>query len=100
MTEEDKKLIADYMEWKMDMDDWWRSGDYGLIKVTFDLNDAELCVKEMQKRRDLDDFKNNASLMCFKVTKIDIWPTNLFAWLYDADNFFAAMATWLKEEKK
>jgi len=101
MNNEDKRLIADYMGWEIRLQDWWRpeNDSHGLLRVNFNLNDAGACVKEMDKRGDLDDFGSNALMMCFKVTKIDIWPTNFFAWLYDADNFFEVMAKWLKEEE-
>jgi hypothetical protein len=99
MTNKDEKLIAEYMGWQEDelLVGYCIAPDR---TAHFDLNDAGLCVKKMQKRGDLDDFNNYALMMCFKVAKIDIWPTNFFAWLYNADNFFEAMAKWLKEEKK
>jgi hypothetical protein len=50
----------------------------------------------MQKRGDLDDF---ISRVAADDTECHTW-SQFFAWLYDADNFFKAMAAWLKEEKK
>jgi len=54
MTEEDKKLIADYMGWFTDdlQIGYWlplRNGDLGIID--FNLNDAGLCVAEPTAHR-------------------------------------------------
>ena len=98
MTEEDKKLIADYMGWEKGIVDSWRPKCRGSLTVHFDLNDAGLCAKKMQKHgEDWDNFITYAEADTEK--QCQTW-SQLFAWLYDADNFFAAMAAWLKEEKK
>ena len=98
MNNEDEKLIAEYMRWQEDelLVGYCTAPDR---TAHFDLNDAGLCIKEMQKRGDWDDFISCALMICFKVTKIDIWPTNFFAWMFNADNFFESMAKWLKEEE-
>lgn len=104
MNTEDEKLISEYMGWFTHPQGFWYDPPVYFAadvhgNIDFNLNDAGLCVKEMQRRGDWADFESNALMMCFKVTKIDIWPTNFFAWLYDANNFFESMAKWLKEEK-
>jgi len=65
-------------------------------KVKFDLNDAGLCVKKMQRQEDWDDFITYVEA---DDTECHTW-SQFFAWLYDADYFFEAMAAWLKEEKR
>lgn len=92
MTEEDRLLIEEYL---------YRNPAVARMRREYkNLNDAGLCVKEMQKRKDWDGFMGSALLVCFKITKIDIWPTNFYAWLYDRDNFFTVFSAWLKEGKK
>ena len=61
----------------------------------FDLNDAGLCVQEIQKR---DDWRNFL-IVARKLHKLE-FDSQAIAWLFIADNFFGAMAAWLKEEKK
>ena len=87
MTNEDKKLIADYMDW----DGTTTIEGYAIPTPEihyFDLNDASLCVEKMVENGDIDDFLNysyaNASYSLFVV------------WLFNADNFFYAMASWLR----
>jgi len=95
MTDQDKQIIADYMGWKPGMDDWWRSGDYRSVKVNFDLNDAGLCVKEMQRR---GDWKYDFMDFVAGSQKWNYYQC--VAWLYDADNFFTVFVAWLKKGKK
>jgi hypothetical protein len=96
MTNEDKKIVADYM--------WWAQYKYPSYYLNtkgdieshhFDLNDAGLVVKEMQKRGEWDSFiesvEENTSPIC------ETW-NRLFAWLFDADNFFKAFVEWRKLE--
>jgi hypothetical protein len=96
MTNEDKQLICEYMGWTYHVTDdgkWWncigpKGGNHLL-----DLNDAGLVVEEMQKRGDWDSFiesvEENTSPIC------ETW-NRLFAWLFDADNFFKAFVEWRK----
>ena len=100
MTTEDKRLISEYMGWKIGVLDWWRPGNdgCGLVKVSFDLNDAGLCIKEMQRHGDWDDFLDYVETCTNK--RSQEWSRQLIAWLYDPDNFFTAISWWLKEEKK
>ena len=93
MTNEDKKIVADYMGWK------WSEygGDYYYIPkngkvIYFDLNDAGLVVQEIQKRGDwitfvifVDDYHYNADIQ-----------VEFTAWLFNADNFFKAFVEWRK----
>ena len=104
MTEEDKQLIAEYMGWELSV----YSREYYYIPkngkvVYFDLNDAGLCVQEMQKR---------GSIFEFYMHLIDVYngliedgkeicgADNFTVWLFNPDNLFAAMTQWIKEGKK
>ena len=93
-----KKLIAEYMGWKIGVLDWRRPGNDGceLVQVSFNLNDAGLCVKEMQRRGEwvnfMDYIEADTNKQCLT------W-NQLIAWLFNADNFFTDMAAWLKEKK-
>ena len=94
MTEEDKKRISEYMGWKFSE---WRMIDGSAHVVNphfFDLNDAGLCVQEMQKRGELHSF-----LMMDTFNQISSW-SDFIADLFNAENFFNAMSQWLKEGKK
>ena len=94
LTQEDKQLIAEYMGWKLSE---WRMIDGSAHVVNphfFDLNDAALCVQEMQKRGELHSF-----LMMDTFNQISSW-SDFIADLFNAESFFNAMSEWLKEEKK
>jgi hypothetical protein len=96
MTDEDKQVVAIYMKWPYVKDDGICYYDWeGKRPRDLDLNDAGLCVKEMQKQ---GEWEHN--FMDF-VAGSQRWNYHqCIAWLYDADNFFTAMAAWLKEGKK
>ena len=100
MTEEDKQLIAEYMGWKLSE---WRMIDGSAHVVNphfFDLNDAGLCVQEMQKRGDVGSF------IQFSWGLKTIYPERrnslleYIPYIFNAENFFNAMSQWLKEGKK
>lgn len=98
MTDADKQVVANYMGWEVAEFTWWMVEDSKLRLVKFDLNDAGLCAKKIQKQgEDWDNFITYAEADTEK--QCQTW-SQLFAWLYVADNFFTAMAAWLKEEKK
>ena len=104
MTNEDKKLIAVYMGWELS----GYSREYYYIPknskvVYFDLNDAGLCVQEMQKRGEFVGFE------VFALTEYQVYNPDMIesdnivseyiAWLFNAENFFTAMSQWLREGK-
>lgn len=97
MTNEDKKIVADYMKWIFSE----YGGEYYYIPkngkvIYFDLNDASLVVQEMQKRG--DDYVKFIAVaydMAFDYGYAQYHTVT--AWLFNAENFFAAMAQWLKE---
>ena len=106
MTNEDKELIADYMGWSYrETDDkkWWNIiGKDGATHL-LNSNDASLCVEEMQKRGEFVGFE------VFALTEYQVYNPDMIesdnivseyiAWLYNAENFFAALAQWLREGK-
>jgi hypothetical protein len=98
MTNEDKKLVTDYMDW---------SKDYGYVEEydsfrELDLNDAGLCVQEMQKRGEFRKFtdwtvyQTNQHLPGMKKGDTYYYDANFIAWLFNADNFFTAFVEWRK----
>lgn len=95
MTEEDKKLIGKYMGWNpyppecMGKTVFYRDETHGDIR--WDANASALCVQEMQKRGEYNDF--------YWRTVQDNDCADFSAWLFNADNFFTAMAQWIKEGK-
>jgi hypothetical protein len=100
MTDEAKKLVAEYMGWFTHPQGFWydapvyfAAGVHG--NIAFDLNDAAICVQEMQKRGDWQDFVQITS----KIHKLG-FHSEVIAWLFNAENFFNAMSEWLKERKK
>ena len=105
MTEEDKQLIAEYMGWTYHQTDdkkWWnligKDGSTHLL----DLNDAGLCVQEMQKRGSIFEFYMHLIDVyndLIKDGKEICGADNFTVWLFNADNFFTAMAQWIKEGK-
>ena len=99
LTPEDKQLIAEYMGWL-----FFPSYNYTLKAlvgkesvVFFDLNDAGLCVQEIQKRGDWNRFLDHGFNSLIDV--YGFMAHNFIATLFRAENFFGAMAAWIKERK-
>ena len=100
MTEEDKQLISEYMGWKLSE---WRMIDGSAHVVNphfFDLNDAALCVQEMRKRGDWGAFMNHTWSRWSAQWRDSQASQEFVLHLFNAENFFAAMSQWLKEEIK
>lgn len=94
MTTEDKKIVADYMNWPDDCEECDRafcSGSDDKYCRPLDLNDAGLVVKEMQKRNEWECFE----IYCFK--KQRAVGAQYIAWMLNADNFFKAFVEWRKQ---
>ncbi len=98
MTPEDKQLIADYMDW----DGTTTVEGYAIDTPElhhFDLNDASLCVQEMQKRGDWGAFMNY-TWSRRSATWPDLQDLQVFvAHIFNAENYFGAFVEWLKERK-
>ena len=103
MTEEDKKLISKYMGWNpyppecMGKTVFYCDETHG--DVRWDANAAGLCVLEMQKRGDVGSF------IQFSWGLKTIYPERrnslleYIPYIFNAENFFNAMAQWIKEKK-
>ena len=94
MTNEDKKLISEYMG-------WFGINHLDKIDGNFDLNDASLCVQEMQKQEDYLDFILVAYRQYDPTAPIMGEDINFTAWLMSmeegqAKNFFKSMVEWRK----
>ena len=107
MTNEDKKLIADYMGWhEVTVEDPMNKGvmekittKHNYAEAYFDLNDASLCVKEMQKRGEWDGFFYfvwNRYRKSEKLLYKEVNEATFTALLFSADNFFNAFVQWRK----
>jgi hypothetical protein len=92
MTNEDEKIVADYMNWHYAEHEGIYYYDWdGRRQRNLDLNDAGLVVAEMRKRGELYIF----------LTWIDNnlpykeW-SNFIAWIFNPENFFKAFVEWRK----
>ena len=104
MTNEDEKIVADYMNWHYAEHEGIYYYDWdGRRQRNLDLNDAGLVVQEMQKRGDIFDFYSYLIDIYNELVEqgtVICGADNFTAWLFIADNFFGAMAAWIKERKK
>ena len=92
MTNEDEKIVADYMNWHYAEHEGIYYYDWdGRRQRNLDLNDAGLVVQEMQKRGGWQDFVQTAA----KIHKLG-FHSEVVAWLFNADNFFKAFTEWRK----
>jgi hypothetical protein len=99
MTNEDKKLISDYMKWNYSeaLGIYYYDSE-GIEQRYLDLNDAGLCVQEMQKRGDWQKCCATGFGIYFESERPShVFPEDYIAWLFNAENFFSAMSEWLKE---
>lgn len=90
MTEEDKQLIAGYMGWQ---------NEYGR-RMSFDLNDAAICVQEVQKRGDVGSFIQFSWGLKTIYSERRNSLLEYIPYIFNADNFFNAMSEWLEEKGK
>jgi hypothetical protein len=102
MTDEDKKIVADYMNWPEDeiLIGYCTAPDK---MAHFDLNDAGLVVAKMQKRKDWSDFyKYVTDHYCNLIENNEAacGLDNLTAWLFNAENFFDVFVAWRKVNTK
>ena len=91
MTDKDKQLIAEYMGW------YFHKGYFlNARKVIreFDSNDASLCVQKMVEKGDWDNFQY---VLWRAYTHLD--RSGFVRYCMNADNFFVAMASWLRSKK-
>ena len=114
MINKDRKLIADYMNWSI-VNVGTKKRPYVLYVDTincnihhhFDANSASTCAQEMQKRggdywhfylvaEDLYRADEEGAYIHCNETE----PCAISRWLFNTDNFFTALAAWIKEGKK
>ena len=93
MTPEDKQLISEYMGLFFDNDAglyFGKDDDGDPFMFHFDSNDASLCVEKMVENGDWFEF--------FKMVDdfLDIDCCGVTAWLFNSQDFFTAMASWLR----
>ncbi len=102
MTNEDKKLIADYMEWIWLVEHYITKDNSRFLdrKIHFNLNDAGLCVQEMQKRGEWGAFMNHTWSRWSAQWRDSQASQEFVLHLFNAENFFAAMSQWLKERAR
>jgi hypothetical protein len=100
LTQEDKAVISDYMGWfkhiyfyRYDEPIYFQEGVAG--DIVFDPNDASLCVSKMVENGDWEDFESFVGLQQALEYAHNPDVTRSF-YIYMNDNFFQAMAGWLK----
>ena len=87
MTDDDKQIVANYMNWP---------NEYG-NRRSYDLNDAGLVVQEMQERGDLGSF------IQYSWGLKTIYPERrnslleYIPYIFNAENFFKAFVAWRKK---
>jgi len=122
----DEAAIAEYMGWitepywwcvKCDEEKAWhhvtndgRCTDCSCAVIVkgeynFDLNDAGLCVSRMVEKGDWAKFlravfteETNADYRFKAHSGLWIWPDDYMQWLFNPENFFSAMASWLRSK--
>ena len=97
MTDEDKELIGRYMNWEIDQGVWRLAPNGDIDTADFDLNDASLCVQEMQKRGEWGVFINH-TWSKWSAQWRDLQALYEFVFhLFNAENFFKAFVEWRKK---
>ena len=122
LTPEQKKTVAEFMGWvsicnghsKIECSVFNSYCTECVRYKTFSLNDASLCVEEMEKRRLYFKFIKHVKQSCPQSKNIKNWQDamvdieirslDLFTALMtmesgEAENFFTAMAAWIEEKK-
>jgi hypothetical protein len=101
LTPEDKAIIAEYMGWGEYEDEYCRGMFPFDTIIHFDLNDASLCVEKMIKEVDWESFFYHALGYTWNNMPGDEENSGMsffIAWLFNPDNFFQAMAAWLRQK--
>lgn len=95
MTNEDKKIVADYMGWPEDeiLIGYCTAPNK---MAYFDLNDAGLVVNELAINGEWREFYESYFPLFVATNPLTISPDFLNLWLFNADNFFSAFVAWRK----
>jgi hypothetical protein len=103
MTPADKEIVAEYMGWfkriyfyKYDEPIYFQEGVAG--DIVFDLNDAGLCVEKMRNTPS-DEFISDWHDFFYFACPANVVTAQVTEFFMNADNFFTAMAAWLRREK-
>jgi hypothetical protein len=101
--------ICIYMNWKFSTQDMivWEivqgvKGGAAMLRHPLDLNDASLCVEKMVGRKDDNEFRIAVFHEYERLNKLGRTENSgysgwdVFMWLFNPDNFFSAMAAWLR----
>ena len=104
VTNEDKKIVADYMNWHYAGHEGIYYYDWdGRRQRNLDLTAAGLVVQEMQNRGEwslfYDELLDTYNGLC-EDGKATCGADNFAAWLFNSENFFNAMSEWLKDRGK
>ena len=103
MTNEDEKIVADYMNWYYARHEGIYYYDWdGRRQRNLDLTAAGLVVQEMQNRGEWDGFFYfvwNRYRKSEKLLYKEVNEATFTALLFNADNFFKAFMEWRKEIK-
>ena len=104
LSPEDKQLIAEWMGWEHHnvFNCYCRRGEQVDPVINFDSNDASLCVEKMVEKGDWEGFEDcmaDIFLFNFELECICDNHARYIAWLFNPDNFFQAMAEWLRSRK-
>lgn len=104
MTNENKKIVANYMKWKFESDRNCivSEGDnHRRIAHNLDIKDVGDCKDEMVKRGDWYEFYYFVwQIFISSHSFQDRGGEKFFDWLFSADNFFHSMVEWLMVTKK
>lgn len=99
LTPEDKAIISEYMGWGEYEDEYCRGMFPFDTIIHFDLNDASLCVLKMIENGYWDVFYQNGMGQYALIDgRSGIKQQDYVAWLFNAENFFLAMAAWLRQK--
>lgn len=109
LTPEDKAIISEYMGWcnhkYAKSGKLWGTGicikckDPLPLNHHFDSNDASLCVLKMIENGYWDVFYQNGMGQYALIDgRSGIKQQDYVAWLFNSQNFFAAMAAWLRSK--
>lgn len=108
MTDEDKKLVFEYMWWKMPCDGneanrfaCLTEGGLTCIKCEFyhplDGNDMVAAMNQMVEKREWDKFAYLVKInLPYEVSFIE----DIIHWIMQPARFFELMGKWLKEKEK
>lgn len=100
LTPSDKQVIAEYMGWSFDDDAnlyFYTNKKIELCIAHFDLNNAALCVEKMRNTPS-DEFISDWHDFFYFACPANVVTAQVTEFFMNADNFFTAMAEWLRQK--